>query len=246
MKKIWIKAILLVGLIFLSGCATHRQMAETNLQIIELRREHQQLLAAIARMDTSLAGQSVLSKKLSADLKLGMMALEERMLLVESRLEDAGTRFSRAVETIESRRAKPVVSDSADTSRTTGELDPRKVYNAAYYDVIKGNYKMAIEGFEEYLKQYPRTGLSDNAVYWIGECYYIQKDYPSAQLAFTRLTKEYPKSEHLASAKLKLGMSLYNQRYKTKAKQYFRDVVQEYPGTEEANQAAEMLQRYSR
>lgn len=245
MSKVLI-TVLLVGLMFLSGCATRRQMAETNLQIIELRREHQQLLAAIARMDSSLVEQSTLSKKLSADLKMSMTAIEERMLLVESSLEDAGTRFSRAVETMETRRPKPVVSDSADTSRTIGELDPRKIYNAAYYDVIKGNYKMAIEGFEEYLKENPRTGLSDNAVYWIGECYYIQKDYPGAQQAFSRLIKDYPKSEHLASAKLKLGMSLYNQRYKTKAKQYFQDVVQEYPGTEEANQAAEMLQRYNR
>jgi tol-pal system protein YbgF len=245
MKKILIIVVLLIGLIFLSGCATRRQMAETNLQIVELRREHRQLLAAIARMDTSIVEQSTLSKKLSADLKLSMTAIEERMLLVESSLEDAGTRFSRAVETMETRRPKPAVSDSADTSKATGELDPQKIYNAAYYDVIKGNYKMAVKGFEEYLKQYPQTGLSDNAVYWIGECYYIQKDYPNAQQAFTRLTSEYPKSEHLASAKLKLGMSLYNQRYKTKAKQYFQDVVQEFPGTEEANQAAEMLQRYN-
>jgi len=240
-----LKVMILLGLtLMVAGCATRRQMAETGIQISELRREHQQIMEAIARLDSLSAEQNRASKKLSADLKLSMAAIEEKMLLVESRLVDAGMMVNKAVQTIEARKPQPVAADSADTSRAAGEVDHLKLYNAAYLDVTKSNYAMAITGFEEYLKLYPKTSLADNAVFWIGECYYIQKNYAKSQNWYEKLIDEYPKSEHLASAKLKLGMSLFNQRYKTKAKQYFEDLVKDYPGTEESKQAADMLSRY--
>ncbi len=176
-----------------------------------------------------------------------MSALQERMLLVESNLEDAANLINMAVQKIEARRPIKSQKVQGDTSKASiGEMDHMKVYKLAYQDVSKGNYKLAIKGFEEYLKSYPKTSLADNAVYWIGECYYIQKDYANSQRWYTKLIDEYSKSEHLSSSKLKLGMSLYNQRYKTKAKQYFEDVVKEFPGTDQANQASEMLARYKR
>ena len=46
------------------------------------------------------------------------------------------------------------------------------LYDAAYRDFSRGNYDLAIEGFRELLKYYPNMNLSDNAQYWIGECYY--------------------------------------------------------------------------
>jgi len=245
MRKKWL-LIIFAGTVIFSGCASRRQMAETEMQVKELRREHQQIMAAINHLDSLIVEQSQSSKKLTADLKMSMSALEERMLLVESSLEDAGNLVNRAVEVIENRRPVRAPKDSADTSRAVSGVNHMKVYKLAYQDVTKGNYKMAIEGFEEYLKAYSKTSLADNAVYWIGECFYIQKDYANSQRLYAKLIEEYPKSEHLGSSKLKLGMSLYNQRYKTKAKQYFEDVVKEYPGTDQANQAAEMLERYKR
>ena len=96
MKKYAIFALL--GLLILgSGCATRRQMAETKMEIDWLRHEHGQLLAAMSRIDSLLVEQNMNSKRLNAELKMSMSALEERMLLVESRLEDAGMQVNRAV-----------------------------------------------------------------------------------------------------------------------------------------------------
>jgi len=245
MKKYWIFLILALSVLG-SGCATRRQMAETQIEIIRLRQEHREILTAINKLDSLLTEQTAGSKKLNAELKMSLGVLEERMLLVESRLEDAGMLVDRAVRTIEQQKPKPQTqaTDSSDTTQTASQVDHQKLYNIAYLDVTKGNYNMAIKGFEDYLQSFPNTSLADNAVYWIGECFYIQKDYPQSQKWYEKLVKEYPKSEHIASARLKFAMSMYNQRYITKAKQYFLDVVKDYPGTEEANQASEMLKRY--
>jgi len=245
MKKYWI-FLLIIIVTLVSGCATRRQMAEANIEIIKLRQEHREILAAINKLDSLLAEQNGLSKKLNAELKLSMGVLEEQMSQVEARLEDAGVLIQQTVSKMEQRKPQPQTqaADSSDTTQTTSQVDHQKLYNVAYLDVTKGNYKMAIKGFEEYLQSFPNTSLADNAVYWIGECYYIQKEYTQSQKWYEKLINVYPKSEHIASAKLKFAMSMYNQRYITKAKQYFLDVVKEYPGTEEANQAAEMLKRY--
>jgi tol-pal system protein YbgF len=243
MKRIWIAIGILAGATLMSGCATHRQMSEANLELIELRREHQEMKTSLARMDSLVAEQNVLSRKLNADFFTGMQQLQDRMSLVESRLADAGTQFNIAASMIETKKPS-APADSSDTNKTVDPLNPESMYRTAYYEVIKGNYDMAIKGMEEYLKRYPQTSLADNALYWIGECHYTQKDYPKAQEAFERLLKDYPQSENLAATKLKLGLSLFNQKNKTKAKQYFQDVVKNYPGTDEANQAAETLKRY--
>ena len=242
MRKLPGLLMFLTPLIILSGCATRRQMVEARLELTEIRREHQEIKSSLVRMDSLLAAQNAMSRKLNADFSVGMQALQERMSLVESRLADAGALVNKAVETIETR--KPAQPDSADTSKTPDALNQETMYRSAYLDVHKGDYDMAIRGFREFLKRYPGTSLSDNALYWIGECYFTQKDYAKSQESFEKLLKDYPQSEFLAAAKLKLAMSLYYQKNKTKAKQYFQEVIKSYPGTDEANQAAEMLKRY--
>ena len=243
MKRIWIAFGLLAAPLLFTGCATHRQMSMANLELAEIRNEHQAIKSILVRMDSLLADQNAVSRKLNADFFTGMQELQNRMSLVESRLTDAGTQFNQAAAMIETKKPN-APTDSTEATKNSGELNPESMYRTAYYDVIKGNYEMAIKGLEEYLKRYPQTSLSDNALYWIGECYYTQKDYAKAQESYERLLKDYLQSENIAASKLKLGMCLFNQKSKTKAKQYFQDVAKNYPGTEEANQAAEMLKRY--
>jgi len=248
MKRIIaVPLVLLVSAVGLTGCATRRQVAEVSLKLDEVRRENQRMAAALARLDSLYRDENSVSRSLGAELKLSMTALEERMQLVESNLQEATVLLNRTAETVEGRSPRRVPTDTSDTTRGgMAEVDDLKLYKLAYEDVIRGNYDLAIKGFQEYLKAYPNRALADNSVYWIGEAYYIQKDYVNAQKWYEKLIAEYPNSEHLASAKLKLGMALFNQRFKTKAKQYFEDVIREFPGTDQANQAAEMLQRYDR
>lgn len=242
-KRYWVLLILTIAILG-SGCATRRQMAEAQLDLDYLKKEHMQLKTMLTRIDSMLVETGDAQKRLNAELKMSMGAIEERMLLVEQRLQDAGMMVNQAVTKMENVRPQPARADSADTTKAEGQVDPLKLYQLAYSDLTKGNYDLAIKGFEELLKEQPSSALADNAVYWIAECHYIKKSYENSQKWYQRLLKDYPKSEHIASSKYKLGMSLYNQRYKTKAKQYFQDVVKDYPGTAEADKAAEMLARY--
>jgi len=237
----------MIVLVSASGCATRRQVQELKIEVQAMRSDLYGIRAENARLDSLFRSSIDQSRKLNADFATYVSRLDERMQMVEARLEDAITLINRASGAIESRLGVPPPgSDTAgvDTTMASGRMDCQKIYNAAYFDVVKQNYDLAISGFESYLENCPKTALADNARYWIGECYYLQKKYGLAEKAFRKMIEEYPTSERLAGAKLKLAKSMYNQRFKTKAKSIFEDVVKNYPGTQEAGEAAQMLERY--
>jgi tol-pal system protein YbgF len=236
--------IVVMGLAVLSGCATRQQAIEIQMQLDAIRADQASIRAENARLDSLFRSNIETSRKLNADFANYITQLDQRMQMVEARLEDAITLMNR---TVGNRPAPALIqpeSSGIDTSKQAGGIDCRKLYNAAYGDFVQQRFDMAITGFKGYIESCPNTALNDNAQYWIGESYLSMKQYDKAQKAFEDMIEKYPASERIAAAKLKLGRSLYEQRQKTKARQYFEDVVKNYPGTEEAQEAAQMLQRY--
>jgi tol-pal system protein YbgF len=248
MKKISILFLFAASLTLFGGCATRRQAIEIQMQVDAIRADQIAIRAENARLDSLFRANIEQSRKLSADFSDYVNTLDQRMQMVESRLEDAITLVNRAAGAMESTsgRRQPVSSDSTktDTTRQAGGIDCQKMYNTAYGDFVQERFEMAINGFKGYIQNCPNTALDDNAQYWIGESYLSMKQYDKAQKAFEVMLDTYPSSERIAGAKLKLGRTLYEQRQKTKARQYFEDVVKNYPGTDEAQEASQMLQRY--
>ncbi len=241
--------IALVAAALLPGCATRRQVQELRMEVDAISSDLRSIRTDNARLDSLFRSNIDHSRKLNADFAAYVTRLDERMQMVEARIDDAITLINRASGAIESRsprqqRSASPDSAGADTARSESGVDCQKVYRSAYSDVVKQEYDLAINGFENYLKECPSTALADNAQYWIGECYYLEKKYELAERAFRKMIENYPSSEQLAAAKLKMGKSMYNQRLKTKAKEVFEDIVKNHQGSQEAQEASEMLDRY--
>ena len=62
--------------------------------------------------------------------------------------------------------------------------------------------------FKQFLAAHPKDELSGNAQYWLGETYYVRKDYQNAAFAFAEGIEKFPKSPKAPDSLLKLGMSL--------------------------------------
>lgn len=120
-------------------------------------------------------------------------------------------------------------------------IEPSEVYRQAKSDYDKGNFDLALAGFQHYMAQFPEASQADNAQYWIGECYYSLKDFNKAIEAFTKVMKNYPKSVKVPGAKLKTGLAYLSEKNPAKAKEYFHKVVKEHPGTTEAEIAKDRL-----
>jgi tol-pal system protein YbgF len=120
-------------------------------------------------------------------------------------------------------------------------LSPNEVYNMARSDYLKGNYELAIEGFSIYKTQFADSPLADDAIYWIGECYFSQKKYDQAIEYFNELILNYPTGDKVPAGYLKKGISLTEQGKKQEAISVFRILITKYPLEEETRIAQEKI-----
>lgn len=142
--------------------------------------------------------------------------------------------------------AKKAPAKTEETKTTppptqTVSIPAQEMYNNAYGDYLKGNYDLAIDSFRLFLQQYPNTPLSDNALYWIGECYYSQGKYSEAIEVFNELLLSYPSGDKVPAAYLKKGMSQLNLGQKEEALATFKLLVNKYPAQEESRLAQQKI-----
>ncbi len=120
-------------------------------------------------------------------------------------------------------------------------LSPQEVYNLARSDYLKGNYQLAIEGFTIYIEHFPESPLADNARYWIGECYFSQKEFEAAIDQFNQLILRYPEGDKIPAAYLKKGISLMELEQKEEALAVFRLLITKFPLEEETRIAQQKI-----
>ena len=118
---------------------------------------------------------------------------------------------------------------------------PADLYNAALGNYQKGRFDLARQGFEEYVETYPRTDLSDDALFWAAECWSAQKKPREALEALERLLKAYPQSDKASSAHLRKGLAHLELGEKAQAIVQLQFVVHEYPTSDEAKSARQRL-----
>ncbi len=137
----------------------------------------------------------------------------------------------------------PVAGAAAGTAIAAprGSATPDELYRSAYEDYMRGNYDLAADGFGEYLRLYPSTELSDNALYWIGECQDAQERPQEALDTFTQVLEDYPSSDKAAAAQLKKGLIYLKMGDQGQGVVNLQYVVYEHPGTREADLAREQL-----
>jgi len=130
---------------------------------------------------------------------------------------------------------------AATATAASSTSTPEELYRSAYEDYMRGNYDLASQGFRDYMQRWPSTELTDNALYWIGECYDAQNDPAQALEIFTRVLEDYPTSDKAAAAQLKKGLLFLKMDDQAQGVVHLQYVVYEYPGTREADLARERL-----
>jgi tol-pal system protein YbgF len=116
-------------------------------------------------------------------------------------------------------------------------------YDAAFGALKGGDYQKAIGGFKSFVSAYPSSPLASNAQYWLGEAYYVTREYPSAIAAFQKVTTDWPDSRKAPDALVKIGFTQSALGKNGEARVTLEDVVRRYPGTEAAQLATERLKR---
>lgn len=102
-------------------------------------------------------------------------------------------------------------------------------YENAFAMLRAQDYSGAQGAFDIFIKQYPDHSLVPNAMYWLGETYYVQNNFDQAVRVFAESYQKYPKGSKAPDNLLKLGMSLAGQGKTKEACIALMQLKKEYP-----------------
>jgi tol-pal system protein YbgF len=233
------------------------QVAALQSDVAQLRRTTDDTLKELRRLNEVLADQNVLVKKGVQDqqrqqeaLQLAIKELAENLASVRDRFQGASS-MSLAPQTnlAEPSGASAAPSGAFPTGGTPSAPSAAppaagELYTQAYADYARGNYDLAIQGFQEFLKHYPSVHLSDNAQYWIGECLYGKRQYPEAVAAWDELLRQYPGTDKIPDARFKKAMALERIGRRSQALLEYRFVCEHFPNTEAGRKACERVRAF--
>jgi tol-pal system protein YbgF len=152
--------------------------------------------------------------------------------------------------------AAPAIASPGPSARpTTGTLQPSDIYQVAYIDYSKGNYPLAIAGFQEFLRRFPEHELADNAQYWIGESQVglarsmtnsgqadkAQQALEQAVVEFKKVLANYPRGDKAPAALYKEALALVELKQADQAQARLQYLLDNFPQSEEAPLARERL-----
>jgi tol-pal system protein YbgF len=151
---------------------------------------------------------------------------------------------------IEVTRRVPPISARAAVRGKTGDHelpserggDAGSEYRAAARLVKAARYDDALAALRAFIEHHPRHDYADNALYWVGEVFYAQKDYARALIEFRKVVEVYPRGNKVPDALLKVGYCYQAMGQGEKARAVLEQVVNVYPKSEPAMLAAKRLE----
>jgi tol-pal system protein YbgF len=119
---------------------------------------------------------------------------------------------------------------------------PTQAYHAALETFHAREYGQAVLDLLDFVAKYPTHPLAANAQYWIGEAYYVQRDFRQALVEFQKVVDGAPPtSEKVPDALLKIGLCYRNLRDENHARQMWDRVEKDYPQSQSAAKARTLL-----
>jgi tol-pal system protein YbgF len=241
-----------------------KDLADVRLQLHRVQKDQTEALNRLDQLEAGRADDDRVTRADLADLELLLREVSRDVAVNEERTNDLARQVDRLSQ--EARRARSMTpprpgpraeSGTGESSAVQREgeggpglstpdsaeaiPDPEALYNTAYADFSKGNYALAISGFEEYNERFPASAQSDNALYWVGECYFSQGNFAEAIRAFDRMLERYPDSDKAAAANLKKGLAFLEENQIGQAIVQLRFVQSKYPVSDEAKIARDKL-----
>ncbi len=217
-----------------------KDLADIRAEIRAVQQSQDEAIERLQALEATASDRGDLVTKADlADVAVSIDQMSRDVAIVDERLNDMGRRMDRLSQQVQQAREMSQSAALLGTVPSGGPAgdspvdvagggsgqdvtvaggagtlpDPNQLYNTAYADFSKGNYALAISGFEEYQEKFPGTALADNALYWIGECHFSQGNFSEAVKAFDSLLEIYPRSDKAAASNLKKGLAYLDQRW---------------------------------
>lgn len=129
----------------------------------------------------------------------------------------------------------------ATKATITASAREKAFYDDAYAVFKRGDYSSARKKFTKFLTAFPQSMFRVNALFWIAECSYKEKQYEEAIIKYDQIITKYPHNLKIPSALLKQGFSFLMLGDKTDGKIILKKVIADYPDSDQAEIARRKL-----
>ena len=193
------------------------------------------------------------------------------MRVIREKLDDNNVRIGSLTQEVDSLRSSlqqmgprpSATSDAADPpapapppaaprhgrSRTPAAglaSSPHKLFDSAMADYYSGQYDLAILGFTDYIKSFPKSDLADDAQVNICAAYVQDGKNDKAVEACDLAIRTYPTGDKIPDAYYKKGLALMNLRDVNGAREAWEHVVKTNPDTDAGRLAKQRLEQIKR
>ncbi len=199
-----------------------------------------------------------------ADQKLLVDNIDDDVRILREKVDDTNVRLSSLSQELEALRVSipPALppTNNVLVDPDTGELfelvgpptpvvpvsagvSPQRMYDTAWVDYTTGQWALAIQGFEGYIKTFPRSELTDDAQFYIGQAHYANGEFEDAISAFGQVMAAYPDGNVVPEATYKRGLSLDRLGQTERARTSFELIIENYPESPMAPLAQQAVDR---
>jgi len=224
---------------------------------------------ALKAVNTRLDQQAETNRKAFADQKLVVDNLTNDVRVIREKLDDNNVRIGSLTQELDSLRqamqqistrpamtsetTDPASPDAAAAGPPPGQtptggvgVSPTKLFEAARGDYMAGQYDLAIIGFTDYVKSFPKSDSVDDAQVGICTAYLADNKPDKAVEACDLAIRNYPTGDKIPEALYRKGMALSMLKDAEGARAAWDEVVKKYPDSAEAQLARQGLERLKR
>ena len=229
---------------------------------------------AIKAVNTRLDQQAETTRKAFADQKLVIDNLTNDVRVIREKLDDNNVRIGSLTQEVDSLRSslqqmgsRPSGTNDAAEPPAPGAapgggtgtpapaggsssggmtVSPQKLFDSAMGDYYSGQYDLAILGFTDYIKSFPKSDLADDAQVNICSAYVQDGKNDKAVEACDLAIRTYPSGDKIPDAYYKKGLALMNLRDVNGAREAWEHVVKSDPNTDAGRLAQQRLEQIKR
>lgn len=244
----------------------HRVMMAELRMLQEQNQQLHQMLNALAEtlkaLNAKLDDQSAATRKTLADQRLLIENLGEGVRIIRERGDETNVRIATLSQDIEALRAMAASAVPAPVP-PTGEpgaampppdpnappqtgTSPSQLYALAFGDYTGGQWDLAIQGFQTYLKAYPKSPLAHKAALYIGQAHYAAGRFKEAIAAYDEVIANYSGTESVPEAYYKRGLAYERLGDLARAQESLEFVLKNFPDASFFHLAKQALERLTR
>lgn len=212
--------ILTAGLVFPGCVATTTDIDRLQDSLNQVQKGQADLISKMDELDQTIG---TLNEKLDNSQK--------KMTTLSQKLDDSQSKLGGRMERISTLLSEATTQASVPV--------PGEVYRTAYGDYVAGKTDLAISGFRNFLRRYPDSDLSDDAQFYLADCYLLKKDFKNARAEFDKVLAQ--SASYRKQALLKRARALEGSGNARDQKLTLEALIKEFPDTTESDTAKEIL-----